>query len=257
MAGPGKNYVVGKGKVYFDPFVVGTTTKTAERYLGNTPELSTSSDEETLDHFDADSGLNVKDESVTIEKTVTGQFVTDNIDMDNAAMFFGGTVEDQVIASATGVTETHNAKLGRYVQLGINASNPTGARAITTLVITKAGTPVVATNNYEVDLALGRVYIEPDAVDIDADDPLLYTFNITGSTRRIMEGAGQEVRGSMRFISANPVGPQKDFYWPYVKLTPNGDFNLKSDEWLQMPFTFEVLKLNDTTERVYVEERTV
>lgn len=257
MAGPGKNYVVGKGKLYFNPFVEGTTTLTAERYLGNTPELSTTSDEETLDHFDADSGLNVKDESVTIEKTVTGQFVTDNIDMENAAMFFGGTIEDQVITAVTGATETHNAKLGRFVQLGINTANPTGARTITSLVITKAGTPVVAAGNYEVDLALARVYLEPDAADIDAEDPLLYTFNITGSTRTIMEGAGKEQRGALRFISANPVGSQKDFYWPFVKLTPNGDFNLKSDEWLQMPFTFEVLKLNDTTERVYAEERSV
>ena len=255
MATEGKDYVVGKGRVFFDPFIPGTKTKTMERYLGNTPELSTSSDEETLDHYDSDSGLNVKDESVTIEKNVTGALVTDHISPENVAMFFGGEITDAVIAAATGLTETHTAKRGRWIQLGTNALNPTGARNVVNVEVKIGATPVAAPNNLEFDLALGRVYIEPDAPGIGDGDVLIFTYDIEAGTRQVTVGAGQEVRGALRFISANPVGPQKDFYWPYVKLTANGDFALKSDEWMQIPFSFEVLKLDAATERVYIDTR--
>lgn len=256
MATEGKDYVVGKGQVFFDPFIPGTKTKTMERYLGNTPELSTTSDEQTLDHFDADSGLNVKDESVTIEKTVTGQLVTDHISPENIAMFFGGEIVKSTVTAATGLTETHAAKLGRWIQLGVTPLVPTGARSITSLVVTIGVTTVAALNNYEADLALGRVYIEPDAPGIDEDDALIFTYNTTAVERHQIIGAGSEVRGALRFISRNPVGPQQDFYWPYVKLSANGDFALKSDEWMQIPFSFEVLKLDAATERVYIDRRT-
>lgn len=251
-----KDYVVGKGRVYFNPFLPGTKTPTIERYLGNTPELSTTSDSSTLDHFDADSGLNVKDESVTIEQNVTGSLVTDHISPENVAMFFGGTVGDVIVAPATALTENHAAKLGRWVQLGVNTLNPTGVRGITNLVITIAAAPVTQAANVEVDLDLGRVYIEPDAPGIEDDDVLTFTYDIVGSTRTQIIGSGSEVRGQLRFISANPVGSQKDYFYPYVKLSANGDFALKGSEWMQIPFSFEVLKLDATTERVYIDVRT-
>lgn len=255
MATEGKDYVVGKGRVFFAAFNEGTKIAGPERYLGNTPELSTSSDESTLDHFDADSGLNVKDESVTIEKNITGSLVTDHISPENVAMFFGGTVGETVIAAATGLTETHTNVRGRYIQLGINTANPTGARDIAALVIKVGAVTIAQPTNYAADLELGRVYIEPDAPDIEDTDPVIFQFNIAGSTRTQIVGSGAEVRGALRFISANPVGSQTDYYWPYVKLTANGDFALKSDEWMNIPFNFEVLKLDATTERVYAERR--
>jgi hypothetical protein len=257
MATEGKDYVVGKGRVYFAAFAEGTKIAGPERYLGNTPELSTSSDESTLDHFDADSGLNVKDESVTIEKNITGTLVTDHISPENVAMFFGGAVGEVVIAPATALTETVANVRGRYVQLGVNEANPTGARDITTLVVKVGVVTIAQPNNYEADLDLGRVYIELDSPDIDDTDPVIFTYNIAGSTRTQIIGSGTEVRGALRFISANPVGSQTDYFWPYVKLSANGDFALKSDEWMQIPFSFEVLKLDATTERVYAERRTV
>lgn len=85
----GKQYVVGKGRVYFAPFVPGTFDfDGGEDYMGNTPELSTSQDQSTLDHYDSDSGLNVKDESVVTEQNVTGTLVTDNISVENVARCF-------------------------------------------------------------------------------------------------------------------------------------------------------------------------
>lgn len=257
-ATPGKDYVIGKGRLFFDPFPTGTKTGTGELYFGNTPELSTSSDQETLDHYDADAGLNVKDESVTIEDNMTGQFVTDNISPDNVSLFFGGERGMTTVTAATAVVETFtDVKLGRFLQLGAGALTPSGVRNVTNVVVKVGAVTVAATGNYEVDLELARIFIESDAVGIVEGDDVEVTYDIEAGTRDVIVGRGTEIRGALRFISANPVGTQKDFYWPYVKLVANGDFSLKGDEWLQIPFSFEVLKKDATTERVYIDNRTV
>lgn len=54
MAFPQKNYTYGRYRVYFDQFALGTKVSAGgQRYFGNTPELSTTSESETLDHVDA------------------------------------------------------------------------------------------------------------------------------------------------------------------------------------------------------------
>ncbi len=251
----GKDYVVGKGELHFDKFEDGTKTLTGERYLGNTPEFSISQDQSTLDHYDADSGLNVKDESIVTEQNMTGSLVTDNISPENIALWFGGEIEDATIASATGVAQTIPAKKGRWLQLGTSESHPDGARNITTLLVKVGVTTVLQPNNYEFDGALGRVYIEEDAPDIDEDDPLIITYNQTAGLRKTIIAKGTSVGGALRFISKNPVGSQKDYFFPYVKITANGDFALKGDEWQQVPFAIEVLKRDSATERAYVTAR--
>jgi hypothetical protein len=257
-ATPGKDYVIGKGRLFFDRFPTGTKTGSGELYFGNTPELSTSSDQQTLDHYDADAGLNVKDESVTIEDNMTGQFVTDNISPDNVNFFFGGDRAKTTVTAATGLTETFtDVKRGRWYQLGTGALTPSGVRNVTNVVVKIGAATVAPTNNYDVDLARGRFYIEEDSVGIADDADLILTYDTEAGTRDTIIGKGSEIRGALRFISANPVGTQKDYYWPYVKLVANGDFNLKGDEWLQIPFSFEVLKKDAATERVYIDNRTV
>lgn len=256
-ATPGKDYVLGKGRLFFEKFAPGTKVGSGELYFGNTPELSTSSDQSTLDHYDADAGLNVKDESVTIEDNMTGAFVTDNMNMENQALFFGGDIEKSTVTAATGLSDSFTDVVrGRWLQLGTGPLTPSGVRGVTNVVVKKGATTVAASGNYEVDLELGRVYIEPDAAGIADGDDLTIEYDVEAGTRDIVIGKGTEVRGALRFISANPVGSQTDYFWPYVKLTANGDFNLKGDEWLQIPFSFEVLKKDATTERVYIDKRT-
>ena len=82
----GKHYVIGKGKLYFDPFIPGTKTPSGERYFGNTPDFSESQSINKLDHIDADQGLNVKDDSVITQNDLSIAFGTDNISTDNVAL---------------------------------------------------------------------------------------------------------------------------------------------------------------------------
>lgn len=254
MAGKDKDYVIGKGRLFFDPFIPGTTRGAGEMYFGNTPELTTTADAETLDHYDADQGLNVKDESITVENNLSGAFVTDNISPDNVALFFSGSAEPVVQTAQTGKTDTVlNARRNRSYQLGVSDLTPTGVRHVTNVVIEKNGVPLAnVAQNVEIDLEKARIYIESDAPDISEGDTLVVTYDVAASTRTVIIGRGDEIRGSLRFISNNPVGSNKDYYWPYVKVTPNGDYALKGSEWMQLGFSFEVLKLAGR-ERVYAE----
>ena len=47
----------------------------------------------------------------------------------------------------------------------------------------------------------------------------------------------------MMYVTKNPKGEDCTYYLPYVKITPNGDYALKGDEWQQIPLSLEVLKL--------------
>lgn len=271
MAGAGKQYVVGKGKLHFDQFAPGSKIGIGERYLGNSPELSMSRSEDTLDHIDADEGLNVKDESITITNDMTGSFSTDNIDVQNVAMWFGGDIERSTIVAALGVAEPDFlATRGRSYQLGKSADTPQGTRMVTNVkvalvtagaaptdpLVTTDLTPAQMAANVDIDLERARVYIESDAPDITDGDLLRVTFDQEGMSREIVIAKGQEIRGSLRFHATNPVGERKDYFWPYVKITANGDYALKGDDWQVMSFNFEVLKKDSRTERVYIEALT-
>lgn len=259
----GRQYSVGKGRLYFEQFVDGSMNPiNGELYFGNTPELMVTQSDETLDHYDAESGFNVKDEQITIQKDMMGSFGTDNISMENITLFFTGDREATIIVAAVGEQEVVTAALGRHYQLGKSAEMPSGARGVSNVVITKPAVDpldpavtVALAGNVDVDLALGRIYIESDAPDVLAGDLLTITYDVVGGERDIVIGKGKEVRGALRFIADNPIGPNDDHFWPYVKLTPNGDYALKSSEWKTMSFSFEVLKKDSGTDRVYVDRR--
>jgi len=267
MAGPGKNYVIGKGKLSFAMFAPGSKVSTmGERYLGNSPELTQTREQETLDHIDADEGMNVKDESITISNSMGGSFTLDSIEPENIAMWFGGPVDRSAILAGTAIVDADfSAVRGRYHQIGATADNPMGARKIDNVKVaivapgaTPQDPPVVTElaeldGNVEIDLDRGRLYIEPDAPDIDNNDVLRVTYDQEATTRTIIIAKGDQIRGRLRFDSTNPVGSRNDYLWPYVTITANGDYALKGDEWQTMSFNYEVLKLDNVTERVYIE----
>jgi hypothetical protein len=262
----GKNYTLGRGRVFFDRFapnaiVSATTRGDGERYLGNTPEFMNNSESEDLEHFDSDAGVRTKDDSVQLSLDRGGSFVCDNISQENIALYFLGEASTVTQAAATGVIETFTgAKRGRFYQLGATAANPAGVRNVSAVVVATGApgfaTTVTLAGNYQVDEVRGRIYIEIDAPDID-DVTIQVTYNVAASTRDRVVSGSQSIYGSMRFVSDNPKGANRDYFYPYVKLSPDGDYNLKGDEWMQMGFNFEVLKKASNVEAVYVDRQPV
>lgn len=258
----GKNYTLGRGRVFFDRFapnaVVSALTRgDGERYLGNTPEFSTTSESEDLEHFDSDAGVRTKDDSVQLTLDRSGSFTCDNIDAENIALYFLGDASTVTQVAATAVVEVFTgAKRGRFYQLGATEANPAGVRNVSAVVV-RTGAPgfattVTAAGNYEVDEVRGRIYIEVDAPGIN-DVDIQVTYNVAASTRERVVSGSSSIYGSLRFVADNPKGPNRDYFLPYVKLAPDGDYNLKGDEWQTMGFTFEVLKKSSNVEAMYID----
>lgn len=264
----GKNYTLGSGQVLFDRFenniaVSALTRGAGERYLGNTPEFSTTSESENLDHFDADNGIRTKDSSVQLSLNRTGSMTCDNISGDNVALFFLGERSIITQVGATAVVEVFDGvKRGHFLQLGFSESAPSGVRNVKNVVVKKGGAPawgttVTASGNYQVDEERGMIYILANAAGITDDDEIQVTYDTDDSTREQIISKSDAVYGALRFLSKNAVGPKRDYYFPYVKLAPDGDYNLKGEEWQVMGFTFEILKKASNIEALYIDGQPV
>lgn len=261
------NYTLGRGEIFFDRFAPGTKTPTGERYLGNTPELNLTIEEEKLEHFSSDRGVREKDDSISLQVNRTGSLTTDNVSPENLALFFFGSVSALSVSGATVTNEAHNAvKQGHYYQLGRTANNPSGARELdvhtaptTNIIVTDDGGSPVTFNegdDYTIDMVLGRLYIVPGGAITDGTNLLVDYKTKTSSRKRIISGS-TAIEGALRYVARNPKGEQVDYFFPYVQLSPNGDFALKSDEFQAIPFNIEILKLDANTEAIYGDLRAV
>lgn len=364
-----RNQVLGSGKLYFDKFLPDSETRTGERYIGNTPSLSTTGTYTDLPHYDADNGLIEQDDNVTLRVDRNGAFTCDNISAENVALMFGGAdAFAETIVAAPGSSDTFlTVKPGYYYQLGTSELVPDGAGNVSNVVVTNnsglhafgaitvGGQPVAAevmtlngqtitfraaapglhevligantsataqnliaeinafpgvydveasgatnivsvraiasgvggnaitltetvaaagftvsgatlaggsasgvigeTGNYTVDLVNGRVYILETAVDITDGDDLEVQYDLGTTTRTTIIDSNLAAEGTLRFIANNARGTDKNYFWPRVKISPNGEYALKGETWQMMAFNFAVLK-PATGNRVYVRDVT-
>jgi hypothetical protein len=250
------NIVNGKGKVYFAPFLAGTQTAAALRFVGNAPELAVTSNPTFLDHFASTGGVKVKDQSVAIQVDRTGTLMVDNISKENLAIMFFGAAS--VLAQVAGpvVAEPHGVDaLDRFVRLGITEANPSGVRAVTAVVVKDAAGLITYAlgTDYTVNAALGMIYI-PKTSAIPAASTIKVDYTLPARQIEQVISGTTPIEGTLFFESNNPAGENKDFLMPWVKLTPNGDFNLIADDWQKISFKLEVLKRSDQ-EAYYVSGR--
>lgn len=252
-----QNYTLGRGKVYFSRFKPGTRTPIGFMYIGNTPEFSLTIEQETLDHFSSDGGIREKDDSVPLEVTRNGSMTTDSIRPRNIALFFFGADSVLTQAPVAAADETFtDVKAGSFLKLGVSPSNPTGYFGVnpTGLTVEKGATVLVLGTDYRVNGPMGLVelILPEDGGDIADGDDITINFAVLGSTRDRIVSGSEPVEGAMLYIADNPKG--KDFHYslPYVKVTPNGDYNLKGDEWQTIPFSIEALK-PEQGEAIYMD----
>jgi hypothetical protein len=250
-----RDYVIGRGKLYFDKFIPGTTTPTGERYLGNSPSVNVTSTYQDLPHYTSDYAVREMDDNFTLQTDRAGTFTVDNASIENVGLLFGSDATPESVTAATAQSATlTDVKLGYYYQIGTSVDTPDGVTNVTNVTVTQGVTPVTAADNYTVDLDNGRIYILEDAADITEGDDLTVAYDVTAGDNVVVIEEGEQVEGSLRFISDNPKGANKNYYWPYVRLQPTGDFALKGEQWQLMTFQFAVLTPKDGRKRVYVRE---
>ena len=251
------NYTLGRGELHFNKFSPGTFAGIGERYFGNTPEVTQNVETENLDHFNSDHGVKEKDASVVLQTTRSMSFMTDHISVENLALWFFGQVNAMTQTAATAQSEDITDPVpGLFYQLGTSATHPTGLRSVSNVVVTEKDTPAtiyVQDTDYAVNLELGRVEIlEGGAIDGTKD--LTVNYDVGAVTREMILSGSKAIEGSLRYLADNPEGENIDYFWPWVKISPNGDMALKGDEWQQLPFNVEIVR-RPGYQAVYAEKR--
>lgn len=254
---PDKNYTLGRSKLWFNQFAAGTKVGKGQRYFGNTPEINMTSESENLDHYDSDNGVRVKDDSVVLESNRTGTFITDHISPENLALFFLG--ESSVLTQSSALAVTYaivDVQKNRRYQIGASSANPAGVRGLANVVVKVGAVTKTLGTDYTVDVNTGGlVILSGGTILVNDDVDVTYDLLATSYNRIITNSGATALYGSLFVESTNPKGERFDYFFPYVAIRPDGDFALKSDEWQQLPFSLEVLKLDDSTESVYINGR--
>jgi hypothetical protein len=256
------NYVLGRGRLYFAPFLPNTQTPSHFRYIGNTTELNISISSDVLAHYSSETGVREKNDSVTTQTDRTGSFVTDNIDADNLALFFFGSVGAVAQAAGSATLEqvgpASGVVKGGFYQLGASPANPTGVRNISAVTITgNGGTPTyVAGTDYVVDLATGMVEILT-AGAIPNNTPLRGNYTRTLGTRAQVLSGSVSIEGALKFIADNPKGTNRDIFAPWTRITANGDFAIKAEsDWQNLPFNIDIMTPSSGA-ALYIDDRQV
>lgn len=250
-----ENYTLGRGELHFSRFKPGTQTGEGYRYLGNSPEWALTLETETLDHFNSDRGIREKDKSITLEVSRSGNIVLDEIDEDNLSYYFfsaaGKETVTQAGGSVTGFALT-DVIPGRSYQLGEDITDAVGDVRISTtgLSVKKGVTVLDILDDYLIDYERGLITIVEGGAVVAGDDLTVDYTTLAAVYDRVISGS-EKVEGALKYITRNATGPDRVINMPYVTLAPNGDYNLKGDDWQQIPFTVEVLR-KGALEAIYI-----
>lgn len=244
--------VIGRGELYFDRFPAGMLKGEGELYLGNTPGFTVSRTVEEVERFTSYGGQQIQIDSLITREVQTADITTDNISMDNMALWFGSEPDKTGQVAVGDTTEIIKVKKGRWYQLGTTVE-PFGVRHVEPdITFAIDGAPLDAESNLILDRVEGRFYVMDESTVINDGDELSVTFQWRQSSSVAVVDASKEVVGALRYISKNPVGPAISYFFPYVRLQPSSQIDLKGDGWQEISFDVEIRKLNPLTNFVYV-----
>jgi hypothetical protein len=246
--------VLGRGEVYFDRFLPNTRVGEGERYLGNTLSFRLQRDLQTLARSTAYKGRKVAAPPAVISESHSIDFVTDNVEVENIAAWFGAEVETPTLSGLL-LTETFVVKKGRFYQLG-RSQNVIGTRNVVVAQVRIGATVIARASNYAVDNDRGRLEILVGAPAIADGSTISVDFQILGSANSRVVSKAEMLYGSLRFVAFNesPLGQRHhiDYYMPFVSIAPKGQVDLKGDEWQQWAFEGVAMNLNPSVRQVYV-----
>lgn len=246
--------VIGRGELYFDRFAKGTLKGEGELYLGNTPGFTVSSTVEEVERFTSYGGQQLQIDSLITRELHRADITTDNISMENLALWFGGTPDKSGQEAIGFITETMQVKKGRWYQLGTTVE-PFGVRHIEPdITFQQNGGALDVGTNLIVDRVEGRFFVMDEAVNIVDGDSISTTFQWRESFSIDLVPSGSEVVGALRYISKNPVGPAISYFFPYVRLRASSQIDFKADDWQDFSFDVDVRRLNALTKFFYVKQ---
>lgn len=250
MAKTKTKLVLGRGKLYFE-----TADGSGERYIGNTPAFQIDREIETLTRSTSYGGRKIEIPGATISEKNEVSFTTDHIVLENVGLWYGVQAEEAIVLGVNQVTETFTANPGRFYQLGLVAYGFAGIRHAENVTVRYNGGVVPMIGNYTLYAAAGRLELLPGGL-IPKGAVFEVDFEWRGSRQDIIKSEPKAVLGSLRFMAANVVGDNRNYYFPSVRLTPKGVLDLKGDSFQQMSFNVEVFAKAPGVHQIYVDSVT-
>lgn len=253
-----KNLTLGAGEIRFARFQPGTYNHLGYRLLGNCPGFSLSRNSQKLEHRSSMGGLSRLDKVIDLDPSYKGTIKTDDFSFQNVALWSQAYIDGVTVTAAT--AQTYNIaspRPGNWYQIGQTAANIHGDRNISNVLVKKTVGGVVTYvlgTDYEVDLSTGLIYITI-AGAITAANPLVITYDVGGSTRRITKSVTDTIEGEMRFTARNPAGPSYNMFIPRCSITPTSDLNLITEnQFMEMSFEIATLQ-RDNYDHYIIETR--
>lgn len=246
--------VIGRGELYFDRFAAGTLAGEGELYLGNTPGFNVSRTVEEVERFTSYGGQQIQIDSLITREIHSADITTDNVSMENIALWFGSDPDRTGQVAIGEITENIKVKKGHWYQLG-STIEPFGVRHVEPDIQFQRNDIVLeVAGNLILDRTEGRFYVVDDAETVADGDILSVTFQWRQSSTVEVVSSSKEVIGSLRYISKNPVGPAISYFFPYVRLKANNQIDLKGDQWQEFSFDVDIRRLNPRTQFIYVKQ---
>lgn len=210
------------------------------------------------------------DDTVTVNGTVftakasgaTGNQFNIGADVTATALNLKTVLAASVVAGVAAATYT--SALGvvtvKHSTFGTAGNSFTLAKSGTNIAVSGAtlsgGSNSAArtvTTDYTINAELGKIFIVDGGAITDGED-ITVTYDKAAVSRDQVISGSTQVEGAINFISDNPEGDQGDYLMPLVRIAPNGDFNLKGDDWLKLSLNVEILK-GTNRERIYLDGR--
>lgn len=164
----------------------------------------------------------------------------------------GTTIHPTVLASNVAGVVTITAKTAGTSGNALAMSKVSTAVTLSGATLAGGtGTALVADVDYKLDADFGLLTILETGA-ITAGDDLDVTYSVKASTRERVISGSQPVEGAAMYKAQNPKGKNFHYYLPYVRLSPNGDYALKGDEWQAIPYTLDIQKASGF-EAIYVD----
>jgi hypothetical protein len=232
-----KNYLLGRGRVYFDRFDSGGLS-TGWLDLGNCPDFSVNVSKDTLPHYSSRSGIRTKDLEALRELASSFQFSCEEFSKENLALAVMGEITASNQNSGSASDESVTVKADRYVDLAY--------RKITsgTVVVTgSGGSPTyVEGTDYVIDYQEGMILAKSGGSIADGTT-VLVDYDYGALTQSIIKALkDSKVVGALKFVGDPDQGPDIVIELWKSNLMPSGDIGLISEEYANFQLQAEVQK---------------
>jgi hypothetical protein len=237
----GSKLLLGRGKIYFDRWLPGTTTPTGARMVGDADKFDIVPSVQTKDRYASTKNTATKLATVNISQQHMLQIQMGEYDPENVAIALLGDTAS-VTQTATPVTAeslTSSVVLGRIYQ--------TAKRLITAITVHQLpSTVLVLGTDYEVeDATMGLIRILPTSVTVTAGSGITIDYTPTAivapGLTKVSAGLESKIDGKLLFVGDPAQGHQWDAEFWHVRFTPNGALALITSDFADIPVQAEVL----------------